>query len=350
MSMVSRREVDLSESDLEQARSRRRNSPAVAAGEPLRLRDLEFTDLYFSEVGEAMLRGASNDKSPLSAVPEGAVSDLDALHRVVTERGQSAKEFHVDFDGIRYRVSKIEAQEATWYALRKAKSPVPRLSELKINPQIMKYLAMVGRRHGLLVVAGRTGEGKTTTISSLMQEYMIAFGDVGITIEDPPELPLEGNHGKFGKCFQIAVQNGDFGSAMISTMRYNPRYIMLGEIRGPQEASAALRAAVSGHLVLSTIHAGSVQEAIHALIKLATGQDGSEMARHILSEGLAGVIHQSMHRKPGTSERKLILQWLFTGNDKGIRSLIRQGNIEQLSSAIDLQYNRVLKNQLPVEL
>src|SRR3546814_7354761 len=101
------------------------------------------------------------------------------------------------------------------------------------------------------------------------------YGDVAIAIEDPPELPLDGKHGRFGRCFQIAVENGDFGRALSSTMRYNPRYILLGEIRSPVEASQALRAAINGHIVLTTLHAGSITTALQSMLKLVAGPSGA---------------------------------------------------------------------------
>src|SRR3546814_593279 len=81
--------------------------------ERLRLSDLEFTDLYFSETGEAFLRGAEDAGEdvggPLSYVPTEAMLDLDELHRRVCARGQREREFFLDFDEVRYRVSKIES-------------------------------------------------------------------------------------------------------------------------------------------------------------------------------------------------------------------------------------------------
>lgn len=316
----------------------------------MNLRNFEFTDLYFSDQGDAFVRGSEESDGPIGYVPVEYSEELDLLHKKVTARGQQEKEFFLDVDGVRYRVSKIESIDGVWYALRKAKFPIPRLGDIGIHPRIVQYLGKLGRRHGLLVFSGATGNGKTTTACSLLQEYMIAYGDVGITIEDPPELPLNGRHGDFGRCFQIKVENGDFGRAMSQTMRYNPRYILLGEIRAPYEASQALRAAINGHLVITTIHAGSVQEAINSLLKLVSGQENLELARTVLADGLSGVLHQKLIKtKHG---RKPKIDFLFTGlgdpEDSGIRTKIRQGKIEQLSTEIEQQLTRVMNGKLPI--
>lgn len=313
------------------------------------LRQFDFTDLYFSEQGEAFVRGAQGTDSPISLVPAEHSHDLEDLHRRVCDRGQLEKEFFVDYDKVRYRVSKIESIDGVWYALRRAKFPIPRLGELGLHPRVIQYLGHLGRRHGLIIFAGATGQGKTTTACSLLQEYLLCYGDVGITIEDPPELPLNGTHGQFGRCFQIRVENGDFGRAMSQTMRYNPRYILLGEIRAPYEASQALRAAINGHLVITTIHAGSIQEALNAMLKLVSGQENLELARHVLADGLAGVLHQKlMKTKSGVKPK---IDFLFAGpvgQDPGIRTKIRQGKIEQLSTEIEQQATRVMNGKPPI--
>lgn len=313
------------------------------------LRDFEFTDLYFSESGDAFVRGAESEH-PIDYVPDEFSIDLADLHRRVVERGAREPEFFVDMDGVRYRVAKIDSVDGVWYALRRSKFPIPRLGEIGINPRIIQYLGQIGRRHGLILFAGATGNGKTTTACSLLQEYLLSYGDVAITIEDPPELPLNGTHGDFGRCFQIKVENGDFGRAMTKTMRYNPRYILLGEIRAPYEASQALRAAINGHLVISTIHADNCIGALNSLLKLVSGQENLDLARGVLADGIAGVIHQKLLKtKTG---RKPKIEFLFAGyqgsESAGIRTKIRQGKLEQLSTEIEIQANRIMQGKFPV--
>ena len=324
---------------------------AIGVPAPSGLREVDFTDLFFSERGEAFLRGMDDSEGPLVGVPEEVVDDLDELHRKVCERGQREAEFFMDHDGMRFRVSRIEDVDGIWYTLRRAKWPIPRIGTLSGLPaKVIQYLGLVGKlgSHGLIVFAGATGQGKTTTACSLLQEYLLTYGDVAVTIEDPIELPLNGPHGKFGHCFQTQVENGDFASAMKKTMRRVPRYILLGEVRGGAEASEAIRAAVNGHLVITTIHSGGVVEAINALLKFTAGTESLELARTILADGLAGVIHQQLGRVKGKPGRQLKVEYLFPGDDSGIRTLIRQGKTEQLSTFIGQQQMRVLQNRLPI--
>jgi twitching motility protein PilT len=315
-----------------------------------RLCDLDFTDLFFSERGEAFARGMEDGDGPLVGIPPAVVADLDRLHRQVCDKGQTHVEFFLDYDSMRFRVSKIEDVEGVWYTLRRAKWPIPRLGELGGMPQrVMDYLGYIGKpgKHGLLLIAGATSQGKTTTACSLLQEYLLHYGDVAVTVEDPVELPLNGPHGRFGHCFQTQVEDGDFGTAMKRTMRRAPRYILLGEIRAPEEASQAIRAAINGHLVISTIHAGSCIEAINACVKFVAGKEPLDLARTILADGLVGVVHQRLVRVKGKG-RMLKLEYLFPGDNKGIRTLIRSGKTEQLVTQLEAQAARVAQGKPPM--
>ena len=319
-----------------------------------RLRELNFTDLFFSERGESFIRGLDGGDGPLAGVPESVVDDLDELHRRVCDTGQTKAEFFMDYDSMRFRVNRIEDVDGIWYTLRRAKWPIPRLGELGgIPARIVEYLGYLGKpgagKHGLILIAGATGNGKTTTACSLLQEYLLWYGDVAVTLEDPIELPLNGPHGRFGHCFQIPVEDGDFGTAMKRTMRRSPRYIFLGEVRSPVEASQALRAAINGHLVITTIHAGNVVEAINAILKFVAGAEPIELARTILADGLIAVVHQELVRsKIKGRNPTLKLETLFPAQDKGIKTLIRSGKTEQLVTAIEIQATRVAQGRSPI--
>lgn len=333
----------------------RKDEYAVSVVDDVRLRDLEFTDLYISETGKIQIRGIHNTTGPLEDVPDNIISDLDELQLAVMAEAQKLqkKEFFLDYDSVRYRVARINSLGGVWYTLRKSKTVIPRLKELGgFLPGMVEVLSYLGSRNGLILIAGATGQGKTTTACSLLREYLLGFGDVAVTIEDPPELMLDGEHGNFGRCFQLMLEEGQtFASALVDSLRYTPRYIFLGELRKPEDASMALRAAISGHLVITTIHAGDVEEALNAMIKLAGGADGSsvEYARDQLAVGLAAVIHQRRIKNPN-GKNTLQLQTLFTGKDKGLKTMIREGQINQIGTAIEQQKSKMAKKETPVDI
>ena len=321
--------------------------------ESLRLSQVDFTDLYISETGEAFMRGLIDVKDPLYEVTEGLIEDLHVIQQRVCQLGQEGNEFTIDHDEVHYRVSKIDDELNPTYVLRRAIDPIPRLRDFGINNLVMRELGLAGKgmARGLILFSGPTGQGKTTTACSLLQEYLITFGGVAIAIEDPPELKLAGRRGHFGQCYQVRVKNGDFSTPLRIAMRQFPRYIFLGEIRDPESAAEALQACNSGHVVIATTHAGSIEEAINRLMKLVSSKLDLGLARDLLADGLSVVCSQEMRRietADGRVERKIALKTLFFGDDPGLRQLVRSGTISQIGSHIEAQALRVAKNESPL--
>lgn len=332
-----------------------------ASGGPLdggmvRLAEIEFTDLIMSANGVCLMRGVDTpENGPLVNINDAYIEDINDLRLVCIQKGQHENEYFVDHDGVRYRVSVINDLDGTWYALRKSKTVIPPINSLGFPRPIVTHLAKLASRKGLIILAGATGQGKTTTAYSILNAYLHSFGNIAVTIEDPPEMMLNGPRGKFGHCFQLKLGHDEtFGEALERSMRYTPKYILMGEIRRAHDASQALRAAISGHLVLTTIHAGNVVEAINSILTLtARADDNVGFAREQLANGLAGVIHQQLITQRGANGRSrkvLKTEMLFVGDDPGIRSMIREGDTNQLGTFIEQQKSRVALDKEPVKL
>ncbi|EFF4663922.1 type II/IV secretion system family protein, partial [Escherichia coli] len=215
---------------------------------------------------------------------------------------------------IPYRVAVIHTISGTGYFLRRLKLPVPVIDTLGFSDSVLSTLKSLGKARGLILVAGATGSGKSTTIYSLLTNYLSVYGDVVLSVEDPPELPVQGGYFDRGIWYQVdANAVGGYEKAMISAMRYNPRYIFLGEIRSSLSAREAIRAAVNGHLVVTTIHGNSLQGAIYALQQIALGSNSDiDLVRSILGDGLLAVLHQELlFTTAGT--RKLQAELLYIG-------------------------------------
>lgn len=131
------------------------------------------------------------------------------------------------------------------------------------QPMLERYRRVVKRSHGLLLVTGPTGAGKTTTLYSSLAE----MGDVRrkiVTLEDPVEYRLEG-------ICQIPVRadlDFDFAEGLRALLRHDPDVIMLGEIRDLASAEIAIRASLTGHLILATLHTNTAVEAVTRLIDI----------------------------------------------------------------------------------
>lgn len=127
------------------------------------------------------------------------------------------------------------------------------LENLGMNPeQLKKYREGISKSHGIVLISGPTGSGKTTTLYGTLKEINSVDTNI-ITIEDPIEYTLEGIN-------QVQLKEAiglTFASALRTFLRQDPDIIMLGEIRDPETAQMASRAALTGHLVFSTIHTNS---------------------------------------------------------------------------------------------
>ena len=154
-----------------------------------------------------------------------------------------------------------------------------------IGTDLKNYLSMLDRPHGILLATGPTGSGKTTTLyASLMRLH--APEKKIVTIEDPIEYQLEGIN-------QIQVKPSiglDFPNILRSVLRHDPDIIMVGEIRDVETAEIAVQAALTGHLVLSTLHTNNAASSITRLLDMGV-QD------FLLTSTLTGSVAQRLVRK-----------------------------------------------------
>ncbi len=162
------------------------------------------------------------------------------------------------------------------------------VDELGFNAEQTEVLCgnegLTFRKNGLVLVCGPTGSGKSTTVASLLVEIeKAAKGTLKlISLEDPPEYVIPG-------VTQIKVdERNGFSDALNHIFRQDPDVIMIGEIRDEESAAAALRAALTGHLVFATLHAGGAAEAVFRLENL--GVD-----RRLLCQILRGVVCQELN-------------------------------------------------------
>ena len=316
-----------------------------------RLKEIKFADLTLSQEdgGDDIIANLEGSEAPVQPVPDEFKKDVSELRRKLKEEWGRVgrRDFYLNHDGVPYRVSVLEALQGNFFCLRRPMYPIPRLDELGIPDGVMRVLELLGRRTGLLLLVGATGAGKTTTAYSLLQEYLLAYGDKAVSAEDPPEVEVDLTGFGEGRWYQKAVANGDFAEAMRDMLRNDPRYIFLGETRSTEVAQAVIRASVSGHLVLTTIHGGSVTEGIQALVQLASAGGMGERFRADLANGLLGVMQQKLETEEG-GRRRLKLQCLFADGQPGIKNTIRDGNLQSLVSEIERQGALVGQGKLPV--
>jgi len=303
------------------------------------LKDLQIKDIYLGR-SSSWLSGLPGTKDPVPA-PENCRAELAELRDLCEKICESKKreDFPVRHKDITYRAAILESLSDRVFVLRRMPDVVPPPEELNIHPNYVKHLTAPGIS-GLVIVAGPFGQGKTTTASSIISARLRVYGGVGITIEDPPEMPLEGTHGD-GVCYQTWVEQGGFSDACRKAARWAPSMIFIGEVRDAETAAEALRASINGRLVLCTIHADNAPGAIERMYALAQSAIGNaDDAAGLLANGLLCVMHQRLVGEP--KHPKFEFLWLGESDSQGIRNTIRQRRFEQIVNEINLQLNRLL--------
>lgn len=161
------------------------------------------------------------------------------------------------------------------------------LDSLCFTPQNLAcYRSLFTQPNGLVLLTGPTGSGKTTTLYATLQELDANTSNI-ITLEDPVEYKLDGIN-------QVAVNRKSgmtFASALRAVLRQDPDIVMLGEIRDEETAVLAVQAALTGHLVLSTLHTNDAVGAVFRLLDMG-------IADYLLAASLRGVLAQRLVRRP----------------------------------------------------
>lgn len=148
-----------------------------------------------------------------------------------------------------------------------------------------KVNELIKKPNGIIMITGATGSGKSTTVYSMLQVLNTTERNI-ITVEDPVEMKIEGINQ-----VQVMSEIGlTFGNTLRSILRQDPDIIMIGEIRDDETARIAVRASITGHLVLSTIHTNNSLNTIERLLDM-------DVERYLLGSALSGIISQRLVKK-----------------------------------------------------
>ncbi len=160
------------------------------------------------------------------------------------------------------------------------------LDSLGFNEQNLARLKrMIRVPNGIILITGETGSGKSTTVYSILETLNREETNI-ITVEDPIEMNIEGLNQ-----VQVNAEIGmTFAAALRSILRQDPNIILIGEIRDSETAQIAVRSAITGHLVLSTIHTNNTLSTVERLLDM-------NVERYLLSTALTGIISQRLAKK-----------------------------------------------------
>jgi len=229
--------------------------------------------------------------------------------------------------GTRFRFNVYRAHDLHAVALRRLDQHFRTFEELGLPPRLADFC---DERDGLVIVTGPTGSGKSTTLATMIDRINHGRDGHVVTIEDP----IEFMH-KSDRCIvnqrQVGRDTRSFNDALVEAMRQDPDVILVGEIRDLATIRTALRAAETGHLVLTTLHAGDCAGAIERLVSVFPA-DEQNSARHQLALVLRGIFAQHLLPSPD-GKRRPVCELLV--NTAACANLIATGRTAQIYSIIE---------------
>ena len=247
----------------------------------------EFSGVIRYRIDGVLITQLELDKNILNLVISRikVISNLDISEKRIPQDGRTSIKIGGKTLDIRVSVLPTFYGERVVMRILMESEDIPRLNELGIDKNIInKLLSLAKKSYGMILVTGPTSNGKSTTLHSLLHEIYSDEKNI-ITIEDPVEYKSE-------KINQIQVNEKvglTFASGLRSILRQDPDIILVGEIRDKQTSQIAIQAALTGHLVLSTLHTNNAVSAINRLIDM-----GNE--RFLVSSSVLGVLAQRLVR------------------------------------------------------
>lgn len=236
-------------------------------------------------------------------------------------------DFAIEQEGAgRFRVNAFNQARGVAAVLRLIPETVLTLEQLSMPPSLKK---LAEYPHGLVLVTGPTGSGKSTTLAAVIDIINSGSPDHIITIEDPIEFVH-----KSKKCVvnqrEVGKDTESFNMALRSALREDPDVILVGEMRDLETIRLALTAAETGHLVFATLHTSSASKTINRIIDVFPAEEKS-LVRSMLSEALQAVVCQTLLKKNGGGRIAALEIMTCT---PAIRNLIREDKSAQIYSSI----------------
>lgn len=255
----------------------------------------------------------------------GGLLDQDAKGRLVT--GASV-DLGLDLPGGRVRGNVYRHRGGVAAAFRVIDRAAPALDSLNFSVDL-RPLTQIS--HGLILVCGPTGSGKSTTLAALMRTMLERRGGLLLTLESPIEYTFEAPTGGLVRQRAVGEHARDFASGLRDALREDPDYLLVGEMRDPESIELALTAAETGHVVLSTLHA---RNSASAIARIADAYPAARQRQVLaqLADSLAAVVVQRLLPRADGAGRVPALEVLRVNH--AVAGAIRDGRVEQIAHSL----------------
>ncbi len=271
------------------------------------------------------------DMDPITAseVREFVDTNVPAVFRQKWE-DDGQVDFAYAAEGVgRFRVNAFHQRGTGSIVFRHIKSKVPTFEELGLTADPMLNLAKA--KDGILLICGATGSGKSSTLAAMLNWINQNMDKHIVTLEDPIEYTFQDEKSVFQQR-EIGLDVPNFEMAIKSVLRQNPDIILIGEMRDRETFETAISAAETGHLVLSTMHAGTVAQALTRLFEFFPPEQQIQ-ARRQISGTIRGFICQKLI--PTMEGGGRIPANEILAADSVVRNLILDGQFEKIQGILE---------------
>ncbi|HWB60177.1 MAG TPA: PilT/PilU family type 4a pilus ATPase [Chthoniobacteraceae bacterium] len=287
----------------------------IKAGAPVRFRvSGELADVEAPEPDEQWLADLAKQIAPPLA------------QKRFEEQGEADFAYESPGTG-RQRVNLFTQRGKRVFAFRMVKEHIVTLAELNLPP-VVQHLAE--KTNGLILVAGATGSGKSTTLAAMIEHVNLREKRHVVTLEDPIEYVFRDKMSVIEQR-EVGIDTGTFATGLKHVLRQDPDVIMIGEMRDAESFSAAMRAVNTGHLVISTLHSTRAAQTITRVLEFFEASEHEHARRQIAAGLLAVVCQELVHDVTGMLRPAVEVMV----NNETIRGLIENGKLEALPQAIE---------------
>jgi len=227
----------------------------------------------------------------------------------------------------RFRTSIFHSRERLAVVMRRIVTKIPNFNDLALPPQVEK---LADFHRGIVIVSGTTGSGKSTTLAAIIGQINRTRSERIITVEDPVEFQHE-NAKSLVSQVEVGTDSDSYEHALRAMMRQDPDTILVGEIRDTFSLSTALRAADTGHLVFTTVHATNAPMTIERMVSLFDPLQ-KELQQTQLGLNLNAVICQRLAKKRDGKGRVPVVEIMMA--TPIVRKYILDGEFEKLKGAV----------------
>jgi twitching motility protein PilT len=292
----------------------------------------DVSDIHITEPNQLWIRRRGNlarefDLQPpdIQLFVESVLSN--GLREQLKTKGDVDTSLQIGRHRLRLNVSK--ASRGISIVGRRITASVPSFKKLGIPQAIIQIL---DKSHGLVLVTGPTGAGKSTSLASFVKHINQSQQKKIITIEDPIEYVHESEKSHIIQR-ELGVDCVSVAQALKSALRQDPDVILIGEMRDPETISLALTAAETGHLVLATMHSSTAARAITRIIDTFSDQEQTQV-RAQLAQSLSAILAQRLTFSNRTNELHALFEVLL--NNTAVQNLIRDNKIFQLENVMEI--------------